>query len=32
MTKVDQVLRYKSVTLKYIGHENSGYIKFSVFA
>ena len=27
-----QVLRYKSVTLKYVGHENAGYIKFSVFA
>ena len=23
-----QVLRYKSVTLKYVGHENVGYIKF----
>ena len=27
-----QVLVYKSVTLKYVGHENAGYIKFSVFA
>ena len=27
-----QVLRYKSVTLKYVGHENAGNIKFSVFA
>ena len=27
-----QVLRDKSVTLKYVGHENAGYIKFSVFA
>ena len=27
-----QVLRYKSVTPKYVGHENAGYIKFSVFA
>ena len=27
-----QVLRYKSITLKYVGHENAGYIKFSVFA
>ena len=27
-----QVLRYKSVTLKYVGQENAGYIKFSVFA
>ena len=25
------MLRYKSVTLKYVGHENAGYIKFSVF-
>ena len=24
------MLRYKSVTLKYVGHENAGYIKFSV--
>ena len=23
-----QVLRYKSVTIKYVGHENAGYIKF----
>ena len=23
-----QVLRYKSITLKYVGHENAGYIKF----
>ena len=27
-----QVLHYKSVTLKYVGHENAGYMKFSVFA
>ena len=27
-----RVLRYKSVTLKYVDHENAGYIKFSVFA
>ena len=27
-----QVLRYKSVTLKYVGHENTDYIKLSVFA
>ena len=27
-----QMLRYKSVTLKNVGHENAGYIKFSVFA
>ena len=27
-----QALRYKSVTLKYVGHENAGYIKFLVFA
>ena len=27
-----QVLRYMSVTLKYAGHENAGYVKFSVFA
>ena len=27
-----QVLRYKSVTLKYIGHENADYITFSAFA
>ena len=27
-----QVLRYKSVTLKYVSHENAGYIKFSVVA
>ena len=27
-----QVLRYKSVTLKYAGHENADYIKLSVFA
>ena len=26
-----QVLRYKSVTLKYVGHENASYIKSSVF-
>ena len=26
------MLRYKGVTLKYVGHENAGYIKFSVFA
>ena len=24
-----QVLRYKSVALKYVGYENAGYIKFS---
>ena len=27
-----QLLRYKIVTLNYAGHENAGYIKFSVFA
>ena len=27
-----RVLRYKSVTLNYVGHENAAYIKFSVFA
>ena len=27
-----QMLRYKIVTLKYVRHENAGYIKFSVFA
>ena len=26
-----QLLRYKSVTLKYVGHENAGYIIFLVF-
>ena len=26
------MLRYKSVKLKYVGHENAGYIKFSVLA
>ena len=27
-----QVLRYKSVMLKYVGQENKGYVKFLVFA
>ena len=24
--------RYAKIRLKYVGHENAGYIKFSVFA